>query len=126
MAYNTPPLTIATQPLINGAINPAIAAPGAGFALRIAGASWSVIVAATGAPAAAGMYRIILRDGIAAVQVSDWVGESGAGGSPSGDKQIPEPGIQLTANQPLNMVGISVVVGQAASLIVYYYIDTVT
>lgn len=114
--YRLPPLTLASGGNVTGAALVAIAAPGAGLALRIVG---GVIVLTHTSPA--GQYRVLVRDPAPATFVWDASLEVGGGGDPTSPLVIPEPGIQLPANTRLEVTGL----GPAGAIgwTFFYFID---
>lgn len=118
MTYVAPPTVARIAPvLVVAATNTTlVAAPAAGFRIRVVGGHWGVNRAATG------VTDLALTDGAAGAVLAQGPGLSVAG-TPFVPILIPEPGIVLT-------VATALVVNEASSIaagnyvaVVYYYVD---
>lgn len=120
MGYIRPPLTVAASAAIPGAGSTTLtilAAPGVGFAIRVVGAQISVN------RAAGAVCDCTLRDA-SGVAIGLANGLNVAGGS-FAPIDIPEPGIQATANNAVQLVGTSTAGAGTFAALIYYYIDPV-
>lgn len=94
-----------------------VAAPGAGFTIRLVGTQLSIGRTATG------IADLVLTDGAGGAALVDGRGLSVAG-LPEVPPDIPEPGISLTENTALVCNHIATIAAGSMRAIVYYFIDS--
>jgi len=120
MAYGAPPLVAnasAAIPAAGSTTVAVVAAPGVGFAIRVVGAQICVN-RASGA-----VCDCVLNDA-GGGSILRGFGLNVAGSS-CVTPPVVEPGLQLTENQALNLVGTSTAGVGTFSCTVHYYIDSV-
>jgi hypothetical protein len=120
-AYSRPPLIVDTSvaSVAGTATATVVAAPGVGFAIRVVGFILGINRSTTG------IADLVLR---AATTTSFRIGLANGlsvGGMSNVTKQIAEPGVQLPANEALQLVDTNTAATGSAAAMVEYYIDPV-
>lgn len=121
-AYNLPALVAVVAPASVIAVTntTVIAAPGAGFAIRVVTAHLHQNRQCTG------LADMQLQDGVGGIAFHHEAGLNAAAGGRSEPFIIPYPGFQLTVNTLLNLSHNSSVAAGNLVCVVYYFIDSVT